>query len=396
MIKIWIKKKVNFIKGFFNLLKFQLMDAKKIKHAEIVFFFPYYHTGGAERVHLNILQALEGIKCCVIFTHLSATKNFYNDFSKQGAIIELNSILNKKNNFINKQLKKSISQIINRNDSVYAVFGCNTNLYYEILPAISNTKRRIDLVHAFVPNDIRKNQFCNSASLLDVRIVINTKAKQDFIAIYEEAAINKSFINRIQIIENGVLVNHNYIRKINFIDFQQIKVAFIGRWSDEKCPEIFLEIVKRVKLRFSNVDFVMAGTGMKANISKIKEAGVVFLGEITKIEELNKLYKSVDIILITSIYEGFPMVLMEAMIHGVIPVCTNVGGISEHIKSMENGILINEIDKAKIIISFEKKISYLIENPHKTMEISRNAQDYAINNFSIERFNTAYKNVFKK
>ena len=119
-MKIIAKLIYNFSRGCYFLLLFFYFDKKKIKNAEIVFFFPFYQTGGAEKVHLNIIKALTDKKVCVIFTLNSATKNFREQFNANASCIEINPILNKRNLFVNSLLKKSICKTINNSSNCKA------------------------------------------------------------------------------------------------------------------------------------------------------------------------------------------------------------------------------------------------------------------------------------
>ena len=386
-----IKKGVNTIYALFNYAFFLIKDYRKIKNCECLFFFPYYHTGGAERVHVNILKAIEGKNCTVIFTMGSATKSFYDAFKSSAEIIEINPILNKRNKWINIVLQKSIVKAINNSNSLKNVFGCNSNYYYQILPKLSSKINKSDLFHAFEQSDPRILDVVTSANCINNRIVINLKAKNDIIDFYKLHNVNDKLINNIEVIQNGIeLTQNSYSNKNESI----IKIGFIGRWSTEKRPELFLEIAKRIKAKVSNIEFVMAGTGMKSNIDLINNAEVTFLGEITEKEKMNDLYNSLHFVLITSVYEGFPMVMMEAMSHGVIPISTNVGGINEHIIHNENGLLINEKYEDEIVNSFCNQILNFIKNSKDKDRISRSAFDYASKHFGIDKFNQSYKNLF--
>jgi glycosyltransferase involved in cell wall biosynthesis len=95
-----------------------------------------------------------------------------------------------------------------------------------------------------------------------------------------------------------------------------------------------------------------------------------------------------------SIYEGFPMVIMESMAHGVIPITTDVGGINEHITNGENGILISDGNEEKIVFDFINAIELLIIDNKKMEIISKNAFEYAQSHFSIEQFNDNYRRLF--
>ena len=390
IIKDIIKRVIYFFYSLWNLFNFLIFDLKKISQADIVCFFPYYHTGGAEKVHLNIVKALVPKKVCVIFTLNSATKNFQEQFRANAQCIEINPILNKRCSFVIRLLKKSIYKTINNSNNCKTVFGCNSVYFYQILPLISDKIARIDLFHNFFENDSREKDFINTVSLITHRIVINDAAKQDILKYYYRNHVDFNYYNRIKIIGNGIeLDNYTFCQKQESV----FKIGFIGRWCFEKRPLLFLEIAKKVKSKYPLISFVMAGTGMKSNLGIILEAGVEFLGEITEKSILNQLYRELNVVLLPSIYEGFPLVIMEAMSHGVIPISTQLDGICEHIKNNENGILINELDENKIVDEFCYSIFQLIENEKLRNDLSYNSFLYAHEHFSIDKFNDSYQKI---
>jgi glycosyltransferase involved in cell wall biosynthesis len=392
-LKTDIKKGLYFFVSRYYLLLFVLFENKKIKNSNIVFFFPYYHTGGAERVHIAILKALQHTKCTIVFTHGSATKSFYNEFSQYASIIELNPILNKKNKWVCEKLQKIIIGSINSSLYVQSVFGCNTPFYYRLLPNIKDSVIKNDLFHAFEENDNREKDIVSTVSIIDNRIVINIKAKQDILKFYKKNQIDSIHNSKIQIIQNGIELSNSAFQKKSDSTF---KIGFVGRWSSEKRAYLFLEIAIQIKKKYPAVRFVMAGTGMKSNLDKILAAGVEFLGEITDKTVLKELYSELHIVLLPSKYEGFPMVIMESMAQGVIPIATNVGGISEHIINGENGILINDGGEDKMVSDFTNSIENLLLDKEQMALLSKKAYDYAHYNFSIEKFNDSYGQLLSK
>ena len=392
MVKSKIKSIVYFFYGLWNFCKFLVLDLKKIKEAEIVCFFPFYQTGGAEKVHLNIVKALAHKNVCVIFTLNSATKNFQEQFKASAQCIEINPILNKRNSFVSKLLKKSIYKAINTSSNCKAVFGSNASYFYQIIPFISDKIIRIDLFHAFSKPDSRELEVVNSVKYIDKRVVINENTKKDLLEIYKANNVEMHYHKNIEIIENGIVItNQIFVPK----DYSTIRIGYVGRWSEEKRPELFLEIAKRIRDFPYVVEFYMIGIGMKSNIDRINEAGVTFLGEITTEKELAAFYEQLSFLLITSEYEGFPMVIMESMVYGVIPISTNVGGISEHITTTVNGVLIDEMNKENIINAFCNTINELVLDYNKMEILSQNAFYYAQNNFTLEQFNANYKKLFE-
>lgn len=390
-MKSQIKKAYYFLYAIFKFLKFLICDLKKIRTAKIICFFPFYKTGGAEKVHLNIVKALNSENVCVIFTMHSATTNFFKEFKENANCIEINSILNKKNSFVNKWLMKSIYKAINKSNNCKTVFGCNSVYYYSILKEFNTVLKKVDLFHNFFENDSRELDIINSVNYIDKRIVINEVAKGEIIKFYTRNKIDTRYNDRIKIIGNGITLPEKIFPVKNN---SLIKVGFIGRWCFEKRPEVYLEIAKEIKKKYSSVSFIIAGTGMRSNLSSIIDSGVDFLGEITNESKLAELYKELHFIVLPSIYEGFPMVIMEAMSYGVIPISTDLEGIKEHITSNYNGVLVNNsVDESEIIQSFCNSIILLIENSNMRNKIAKDCFTYAHENFGIENFNVSYQKI---
>jgi L-malate glycosyltransferase len=386
-----IKEVVRFLFSNFNFLLFNVLYSYKIKKSEFVFFFPYYHTGGAERVHISILEALKNKKNTVIFTHGSATKSLYKEFEKNAQIIELNPILNKKNNRIDESLQNKIVKKINSSKTIKAVFGCNTKYYYKIIARLDPKIKKIDLFHAFEKNDSRVDDIIASVSIISHRIVINQRAKDTILKYYQLHGVSNSETNKIRIIQNGINLPETVLKNK---DDTNIKIGFVGRWSPEKRPELFLKIAQNIKSILPNISFIMAGTGMKSNLELIMQYGVGFIGEITNEKELISLYESLHFVVLTSEYEGFPMVFMESMCYGVIPVTTNVGGISEHVTHLENGILINETQDDKIVSVACQEILGLLANSESKKTMAQSCYNYAFEHFGNKNFENEYQKLF--
>ncbi|KVV15878.1 glycosyltransferase family 4 protein [Flavobacterium sp. TAB 87] len=380
----------NFFVGGFFLMFFYFFQKQKIRSSTIIFFFPHYHTGGAEKVHSEIAKAVSYQKCCVIFTKGSATKSMLPFYSKYATIVELNPILSKRFFCVNKLLKKIIEEQMNTSSSLKTVLGANSDYFYELLPFLNNNFKKIDLFHAFRENDDRESTVVASALLIDSRIVINKKAKEIISNYYLKA--NQSFLlERVQIISNGVTLPKITHPK----NSESLNISFIGRWSAEKRPELYLQAAKLLKEKFKGLTFFIAGSGTIPNQKQIESHNVVCLGDIHEKKILDDLYSATHLLVLTSVYEGFPMVFMEGMSYGCVPISTNVGGISEHIQHGVNGFLINETVELKIIDNLIQTISHIYNDRSLLEIISNNCNKYAHANFSIKKFNNSYQQLLK-
>lgn len=109
----------------------------------------------------------------------------------------------------------------------------------------------------------------------------------------------------------------------------------------EKRPELFVEAVAHARRRGAPVLGVIAGAGPELERTRVRAAalgGTVLLGERSDMADL---ISAADIVCLTSVAEGLPMTVLEAMALGRPVIATAVGGISE-VVTPETGTLIQD------------------------------------------------------
>lgn len=113
-------------------------------------------------------------------------------------------------------------------------------------------------------------------------------------------------------------------------------IGFIGRFSRQKRPDIFLKVAKCLTKQFDQVYFYMVGGGELVDKSK-KLAGELGITDLVRFvpprDDVHLLLNSTDILLVTSSYEGAPLTILEALATGVPVVSYDVGAIGEYIGS---------------------------------------------------------------
>lgn len=163
--------------------------------------------------------------------------------------------------------------------------------------------------------------------------------------------ISKSWIEKTISIHNGIDVsryvnvykNHNMRRKIG-ISSEATVIGTVSRLDEpKKGIAILLKAARDILRRGKDVYFIIVGEGYSktelqnmAADSSISER-VKFLGFWDNLQEI---YSTLDIFVLPSISEGFPIVNLEAMASGLPVVATNVGGVPEAIINNVNGILV--------------------------------------------------------
>ena len=115
-------------------------------------------------------------------------------------------------------------------------------------------------------------------------------------------------------------------------------VGALMRFAPQKDPELWLDVAAEVAAAKPDVRFLLGGYGeMESNIiARIEALGlaerVILLGPI---EDISVFYFTVDVVVLTSVAEGTPNVLIEAQAAGRPVVSTDVGGVAE---TMINGL----------------------------------------------------------
>jgi glycosyltransferase involved in cell wall biosynthesis len=116
------------------------------------------------------------------------------------------------------------------------------------------------------------------------------------------------------------------------------------RLCEQKGITYLLKAMPEIIMAFPDCMLVIAGRGpIEDDLKKESEdlgisSNVKFVGMRLDIPELLKLF---DVYVLPSLWEGLPMVLLEAMAAGCPIVATDVGGVPSIITSGKNGLLFN-------------------------------------------------------
>ncbi len=200
----------------------------------------------------------------------------------------------------------------------------------------------------------------------------------------------KSLVN-LGISREKIVVIPNGIDIEKFHPSGEIKIKnlllFVGRIHKKKGLTVLLKSLKFLR---TCVKLVIIGPlsqpwFLKEILLLIKEINdktghrVVYLGA-QKIDELIKWYQRASILLCPSIFEVFPVVILEAMSCATPVVATNVGGIPEVVRDHKNGILVPPNDAVKLAES----IQYLLDNEKVRRKFGEEGRKWMVKNFSSE------------
>lgn len=207
---------------------------------------------------------------------------------------------------------------------------------------------------------------------------------------------------KLLVIYNGIkrekrnqIISREEVHKILSIEGEKIVVAIIGRIGIEKGHRAFLNAARRILEKRDNLAFVIIGEGAERKEMEkyARELGiqkdVIFTGHR---DDVISLYNGIDIIGITSLREGLPNVLLEAMMNQVPVVAMSVGGIPEVIISDKQGILVQPKD----IEAFTQGVESLIIDSSKRKRIGIEAKKRIEKKFLFSQRVNAISELYNK
>ena len=207
--------------------------------------------------------------------------------------------------------------------------------------------------------------------------------------------------DRIRTIHNGIDPNKFYpdpekgreIREKLKIPKEASVLISVGRLVEVKGFVYLLEAVKRIKEEHPEVFLIILGEGekrgeleQKIESDNLKES--VFLpGNKDNVRDY---LNAADIFVSSSLWEGLPTVILEAMACGLPVVATNVGGTAEIVEDGRQGFLIDPQSPEQIT----EKVIYLLSNDKKKDKFRKEARAKIKNNFTLEEMVKNYEELY--
>lgn len=202
--------------------------------------------------------------------------------------------------------------------------------------------------------------------------------------------VNKNIIY----IPNGVEVKPFDRIKVN--KFKEKTILFVGRLHPQKNLHRLFRSIDELNKRFSNFRLLIVGDGsesmkLKELIKSLKlENRIIMMGELRG-NNLIKVYKSSHIFILPSIYEGFPLTLLEAWAARLPVVVSKTGDCQYLIKNGVNGHLI----KGQSTQDISNAITESLINKNLRV-LGENGYNFAKHKYSWEKSEALTYTVFKK
>lgn len=216
---------------------------------------------------------------------------------------------------------------------------------------------------------------------------LSNYSKKEFEKIIQKAASN--------IICCGHPIDCNSLPKLD--NKEENVIIAVGRFSDpRKNIDMLLRVFGKICEFIPNVKLYVVGKQPEQN--RIKQfvklpffQNVIFTGQVSA-RDLESLYQRASLMLLTSYQEGFGIVGLEALLHGIPIVATNCGGPADYTINDLTGYLVEINDDADMV----RRTISILSNKEKLCLMSSNSQKFVAENYSVDRVENFFKYGFVK
>ena len=367
-----------------------------VKHLDRGSYEPVL-ISGTEGILVEEARTLEGVSIHLIPELVREIR----PFTDVRALLKMRSILRKLQQEVTRESTGTWPHIIvHTHSSKAGILG-------RWAARLAGIKLTVHSVHGFSFNDFQPSLVRAFYICLER---ITARITTCFIAV--------SDANRKEGIESGIFTDNNVslirsgidigrfqavtcdrvtMRRTLGVDDHAPLVAMISCFKPQKAPLDFIRVAKVVLNEMSDVHFLLVGDGV------LRPAIEKLIGELQirdKIllagwrRDIPEIMQCLDLLVLTSLWEGLPRVLPEAMASGIPVVASRVNGSPEAIKDGVNGYLL----PPRAITEMAQKVIQLLRDPQKARAMGEQGREL-VQEFDIWKMlkqqEILYANLYK-
>ena len=355
----------------------------KTRH-QVFLFFPNGDIGGSPQVNIDLTNCIRDKKPLIIFSKKPRNAEFREKYNIEGVrLLDIHRYIdNKLFHFVNFFFRGVLATWINKQENA-VVFGGESLYFYKVIPHLNKHVHRVELCHL----DTWINYTIGFIDHIDKRVFSTEKLKESVEAQYRANDLPGKYSERLFFIDNAVDIPL-YKETRN----DHLQVYFIGRGAAQKRVHLTAAIAKRIHEKKLPVKFNFVG-----DVEKIIDTADLpycnFFGNIKDQERMKQIYEEADVLIMTSAFEGLPIVVMQMMAHGKVVVSTAVNGIPDYIHHLENGLLISATAEDDIVTEGTAYIELLLKDTVLRERLGKKNREIAIEKFSREVFCRSYHSL---
>jgi glycosyltransferase involved in cell wall biosynthesis len=183
-------------------------------------------------------------------------------------------------------------------------------------------------------------------------------------------------------------INDFKAEKILHEDFN---ILFVGRLVEQKNLPMLLNVIEKIK---SPAKWTIIGNGklkfwLEEEAKRRNLKNIILIPEVSR-PEIIEYYQRADLLVLTSYFEGFAKVFMEAAAMGLPIITTQVSGADDVIEDGKSGFIVEQNDVDKMA----ERIDLLYKNSHDCELFSQRIKDNFWNKFSENSTMEVQKRIF--
>lgn len=311
-----------------------------MKKYNVLYIIPTLELAdGITSYAMNYYREFEETNVDFIVTASESKTKYYYELLKNGSNVYYIPSNNIKKIFCTI---KNVKNFFKNNAKKYDIIHChvaNTGLLYLYFAKKYNVNIRILHSHATVTADTIAHKIRN-----DIILPLTKKNANYFFACSNLAGKAMFKQKDFFVVNNAInidnyrysLENRKKIRNKLGLD-KKVVLGNIGRLCNQKNQLFLIDVFYEIQKKNNNVLLLIAGNGeLKEKIlDKIREYDIIEkVMLLDNIDYVNELYSAIDYFLLPSLYEGLPMVGVEAQVNGV--PCLFSDSITKEIKLNDN------------------------------------------------------------
>lgn len=333
--------------------------------------------GGAERHILNLATAMDPQRVAITVCCL-----FADPFVKVAREEGINALAIPMRHKLDFSIITKLRDLIKQEDvDLVHTHGVRANLVGRLAARMAGKDTVVTTVHSLLTQDY-PDVFSRLANMFIERA--SRGLTTHFIAV--SGGLQKALLQqgipekRVAVIYNGLNpadfdVDHTpgtWRQKMGISPDVPL-VAIIGRLHPVKGHRFFLQAAADILQSRPDVRFVVVGCGPeRPRLEEYAQRlginhGVIFTGFVSDVSEV---LPDLNLLVIPSLWEGFGLTALEAMVAGVPVVATSVGGLPEVVDHGTTGLLVPPADDTGLA----RGINWMLDHPREAGDMAQLAK----------------------
>uniref|UniRef100_A0A7C5UT94 Glycosyltransferase n=1 Tax=candidate division CPR3 bacterium TaxID=2268181 RepID=A0A7C5UT94_UNCC3 len=291
--------------------------------------------------------------------------------------------------------------LVNNNFHILHLYGLKANLIGRILGKLAGIKVIVGGLRSLYPfnNAPKKLAFLldKLTFSLSQGYISNSKSAVEFL-VKNGYNREKFWVihNGINIEEFSLSLNRESIKQHYKLPLSKPVITCVANLRSEKGHKdliLALNYLKKAGKTFVAL-FIGEGEMEQDLINSVKSLNldndILFLGSRST-KEIANLLSVTDIFVLSSLREGLPTSIIEAMASGCPVVATRVGGVPELVVDGETGFLITPGDVKELTL----KLMLLLNNSELRANMGMAGKSRAVTQFSLHKMVAEYESLYK-